>query len=95
VFFHFFFHLDEDLAPELKAECAGFGVVEELRIWEASEQELQVVAARDQVRIFVKFASLEGAEKAQKSLNQRYFAQRKVEASFYDAELYKQQKLNP
>jgi hypothetical protein len=43
----------------------------------------------------VKFASLEGAEKAQKSLNQRYFAQRKVEASFYDVELYKQQKLNP
>ena len=41
------------------------------------------------MRVFVHFASLEGARKAREALDGRFFSGRSIKAAFYDDEKFK------
>ncbi|KAI9022588.1 hypothetical protein DFJ74DRAFT_670190 [Hyaloraphidium curvatum] len=69
--------IDDDLKEEIADECGKHGKVTKVVIW--------VVDGSDTVKVYVQFEEAAAAARAQANLNGRWFAGRKVAASFYDA----------
>ncbi|KAL1916069.1 uncharacterized protein VTP21DRAFT_6073 [Calcarisporiella thermophila] len=67
--------VDDNLQGETAEECKKYGKVERCLIFEIPGQE---------VRIFVRFSTLESAGRALADLNGRFFGGRVVSARFYD-----------
>jgi len=80
--------VDDSLESETMEECSVHGPVEQCRVYEVGEVG---VPAEEAVRIFVKFATTEGATKALTSLNGRYFAKRQVKVEYYDCDKFDRQ----
>eukprot|EP00123_Amoebidium_parasiticum_P011954 comp21018_c0_seq1/m.28218 comp21018_c0_seq1/g.28218 ORF comp21018_c0_seq1/g.28218 comp21018_c0_seq1/m.28218 type:complete len:485 (-) comp21018_c0_seq1:53-1507(-) len=70
--------IDEDLKDEVTEECSNYGSVDKVVIYEEEED----------VKIFVRFDSIDGAEKAVAALNGRWFGGRKVTAEVYDGQRF-------
>ncbi|XP_031561194.1 splicing factor 45-like [Actinia tenebrosa] len=77
--------VDDDLQPETAEECAKYGEVNKVIIYEIPEG----VAEEEAVRIFVEFQRVESAIKAVVDLNGRYFGGRSVKASFYNLDRFR------
>lgn len=77
--------VDDELGPETKGECGRFGRVVCVSVDESTDLTLDDEEA---VRIFVQFEALPSAMAAIAELNGRYFAGRKIRASFYDEDRF-------
>ncbi|KAK1324853.1 hypothetical protein QJS10_CPA01g00548 [Acorus calamus] len=84
--------VDDDLEDEVASECAKYGTVTRVLIFEITEQGFP---AEEAVRIFVQFERSEETTKALIDLDGRYFGGRTVRASFYDEERFGQNELAP
>jgi splicing factor 45 len=73
--------VDPDLQSETAEECSKFGPVARVYVDEAKDL---TVDDEEAVRIFVCFEAVESALAAISDLNGRFFAGRKVKASYYD-----------
>ena len=73
---------DPSLPVEIQAECARWGEVQAVRVFEGWGQAAADGAAN--VKIFVVFAQPSGAQSARAGLDQRWFGGRRVEATLYD-----------
>lgn len=78
--------VDEELQVEIEEECAKFGEVERVIIYQEKQSEDE--NAEIIVKIFVEFKTNEAAKKAKESLNGRFFGGRRVVADIYDQDLY-------
>ncbi|EDO39985.1 predicted protein [Nematostella vectensis] len=77
--------VDDDLQPETAEECAKYGEVVKVIIY-----EIPVGAPDDEaVRIFVEFTRMESAIKAVVDLNGRYFGGRTVKANFFNLDKFR------
>ncbi|XP_033646465.1 splicing factor 45-like [Asterias rubens] len=81
--------VDDDLQPETAEECAKYGEVGRVVIYEEP-------GAPDDcaVRIFVEFQRVESAIKAVVDLNGRWFGGREVRASFYEVSKFQRYELD-
>lgn len=82
--------VDDDLQPETAEECAKYGEVAKVIIYEIPEG----VAEDEAVRIFVEFQRVESAIKAVVDLNGRYFGGRTVKATFYNLDRFRRYDLH-
>ncbi|KAI7904650.1 uncharacterized protein BX663DRAFT_484762 [Cokeromyces recurvatus] len=73
--------VDDMLQEETADECSKYGKVERCLIFEVPKGKIPDDRA---VRIFVKFAETEAAQRAVNDLNGRFFGGRVVHASFFD-----------
>ena len=73
--------VDEELEDETADECARFGRVLKATVFEVPDPS---IPSEEAVRIFVKFDSVESAQRAITELNGRTFGGRKVKAKFVD-----------
>jgi len=78
--------LDEDLESEVTDECSKYGEVEKVIIYQ--ERQSEADDAEVHVKIFVLFHATSSAERAIQSLNNRYFAGRRVSAVLYEQSMY-------
>lgn len=78
--------VDEELNEEIEEECAKFGEVEKVIIYQERQSEEE--NAEIIVKIFVEFKAPSGAVKAKEALNGRFFGGRRVQADIYDQDLY-------
>ncbi|KAL1359393.1 hypothetical protein HN51_004711 [Arachis hypogaea] len=84
--------VDDELEEEVGSECAKYGTVTRVLIFEITEPNFPTDEA---VRIFVQFERSEETTKALIDLNGRYFGGRVVQASFYDEEKFGKNELAP
>ncbi|PIN07330.1 mRNA splicing factor [Handroanthus impetiginosus] len=84
--------VDDDLEGEVAEECAKFGTVTRVLIFEITEANFPHDEA---VRIFVQFERAEQATKALIELEGRFFGGRVVHASFYDEDRFNNNELAP
>ncbi|XP_063911453.1 splicing factor 45-like [Zophobas morio] len=84
--------VDNDLQPEISEECARYGKVEKCLIFEVPKGQ---IADDKAVRIFVEFGDVDAAKKAFLALNGRFFDGRKVRASFFNFDKFKNYELAP
>ncbi|KHN20503.1 DNA-damage-repair/toleration protein DRT111, chloroplastic [Glycine soja] len=84
--------VDDELEDEVGSECAKYGTVTRVLIFEITEPNFPVHEA---VRIFVQFERSEETTKALVDLDGRYFGGRVVRASFYDEEKFSKNELAP
>ncbi|KAF4379342.1 hypothetical protein F8388_013560 [Cannabis sativa] len=84
--------VDDELEDEVGSECAKYGTVTRVLIFEITEPNFPVDEA---VRIFVQFERSEETTKALIDLDGRYFGGRTVRASFYDEERFGKNELAP
>ncbi|KAI5331617.1 hypothetical protein L3X38_021743 [Prunus dulcis] len=84
--------VDDELEDEVASECAKYGTVTRVLIFEITEPNFPVDEA---VRIFVQFERSEETTKALVDLDGRYFGGRVVRASFYDEERFGNNELAP
>ncbi|XP_015883069.2 DNA-damage-repair/toleration protein DRT111, chloroplastic [Ziziphus jujuba] len=84
--------VDDELEDEVGSECAKYGTVTRVLIFEITEPNFPVDEA---VRIFVQFERSEETTKALIDLDGRYFGGRVVRASFYDEERFGKNELAP
>ena len=84
--------VDEDLQGEIEEECAKYGKVVQVIIYQ--ERQSEAADSEVAVKIFVEFESYEEVKKAKEALNGRFFSGRKIHAAVYDQELYDQQYLS-
>ncbi|XP_071690192.1 DNA-damage-repair/toleration protein 111-like [Rutidosis leptorrhynchoides] len=84
--------VDDDLETEVAEECAKYGTVTRVLIFEITEPNFPVDEA---VRIFVQFERSEQATKALVDLEGRFFGGRTVRATFYDEERFNTNELAP
>ncbi|XAR72533.1 hypothetical protein NMG60_11019207 [Bertholletia excelsa] len=84
--------VDDELEDEVGSECAKFGTVTRVLIFEITEPNFPTDEA---VRIFVQFERAEETTKALIDLEGRYFGGRIVKASFYDEEKFNKNELAP
>ncbi|KAL6198480.1 hypothetical protein ACLB2K_028269 [Fragaria x ananassa] len=84
--------VDDELEDEVASECAKYGTVTRVLIFEITEPNFPVDEA---VRIFVQFERPEETTKALVDLDGRYFGGRVVCASFYDEERFGNNELAP
>ncbi|KAK3432664.1 hypothetical protein EUGRSUZ_D00186 [Eucalyptus grandis] len=84
--------VDDDLEEEVASECAKYGTVTKVLIFEITEPNFP---AEEAVRIFVQFERAEETTKALVDLNGRYFGGRVVHATFYDEERFSKNELAP
>lgn len=84
--------MDDELEDEVASECAKYGTVTRVLIFEITEPNFPVDEA---VRIFVQFERPEETTKALVDLDGRYFGGRVVCASFYDEERFGNNELAP
>ncbi len=73
--------VDPELQSETAEECTRFGRVSRVYVEESKDL---TVDDEEAVRIFVCFEAISSAQAAIGDLNGRFFAGRKVKASFYD-----------
>ncbi|KAJ4702986.1 DNA-damage-repair/toleration protein [Melia azedarach] len=84
--------VDDELEEEVGSECAKYGTVTRVLIFEITEPNFPVDEA---VRIFVQFERPEETTKALIDLDGRYFGGRVVRGSFYDEERFNKNELAP
>ncbi|XP_061360367.1 DNA-damage-repair/toleration protein DRT111, chloroplastic [Gastrolobium bilobum] len=84
--------VDDELEDEVGSECAKYGTVTRVLIFEITEPNFPVEEA---VRIFVQFERSEETTKALIDLDGRYFGGRVVRATFYDEEKFSKNELAP
>ncbi|XP_007022863.2 PREDICTED: DNA-damage-repair/toleration protein DRT111, chloroplastic [Theobroma cacao] len=84
--------VDDELEDEVGSECAKYGSVTRVLIFEITEPNFPVEEA---VRIFIQFERSEETTKALIDLDGRYFGGRVVKASFYDEERFSKNELAP
>uniref|UniRef100_T1J6A6 RRM domain-containing protein n=1 Tax=Strigamia maritima TaxID=126957 RepID=T1J6A6_STRMM len=78
--------LDEDLNDEVTEECARYGNVGRVVIYQEKESDDEFAAVN--VKIFVEFRCSSEAGKARDALNNRYFGGRIVKAEMYDQHMF-------
>ena len=79
--------VDDTLQGEVESECAKFGNVLKVVIYQEKQSEAE--DAEVVVKIFVEFQLNTEAECAVNTLHGRYFGGNKVQAQIYDPVLYK------
>lgn len=79
--------VDDDLQSEVESECAKFGRVVKVVIYQERQSEDE--DADIVVKIFVEFSASTEATSAVKALDARYFGGNRVSAQLYDPVLYK------
>ncbi|OMO73871.1 hypothetical protein COLO4_26828 [Corchorus olitorius] len=84
--------VDDELEDEVGSECAKYGTVTRVLIFEITEPNFP---AEEAVRIFIQFERSEETTKALVDLDGRYFGGRVVKASFYDEEKFSKNELAP
>lgn len=84
--------VDDELEDEVGSECAKYGTVTRVLIFEITEPNFPVEEA---VRIFVQFERSEETTKALVDLDGRYFGGRIVRGSFYEEEKFNNNELAP
>ncbi|XP_044497517.1 DNA-damage-repair/toleration protein DRT111, chloroplastic-like [Mangifera indica] len=84
--------VDDELEEEVGSECAKYGTVTRVLIFEITEPNFP---ADEAVRIFVQFERSEETTKALIDLDGRFFGGRVVHASFYDEERFGNNELAP
>ncbi|KAL5838940.1 hypothetical protein ACOSQ4_011549 [Xanthoceras sorbifolium] len=84
--------VDDELEEEVGSECAKYGTVTRVLIFEITEPNFP---AEEAVRIFVQFERSEQTTKAFVDLDGRYFGGRVVRATFYDEERFSKNELAP
>ncbi|EXB75234.1 DNA-damage-repair/toleration protein [Morus notabilis] len=84
--------VDDELEDEVGSECAKYGTVTRVLIFEITEPNFPVDEA---VRIFVQFERSEETTKALIDLDGRFFGGRVVRATFYDEERFSKNELAP
>ncbi|KAF9589831.1 hypothetical protein IFM89_028766 [Coptis chinensis] len=84
--------VDDELEDEVASECAKYGTVTRVLIFEITETNFPVDEA---VRIFVQFERSEETTKALIDLDGRFFGGRTVHATFYDEERFGKNELAP
>ncbi|KAI4297054.1 hypothetical protein L6164_036962 [Bauhinia variegata] len=84
--------VDDELEEEVGSECAKYGTVTRVLIFEITEPNFPAYEA---VRIFVQFERSEETTKALIDLDGRYFGGRVVRATFYDEERFSRNELAP
>ncbi|CAJ2650364.1 DNA-damage-repair/toleration protein DRT111, chloroplastic-like [Trifolium pratense] len=84
--------VDDELEEEVGSECAKYGTVTRVLIFEITEPNFPTDEA---VRIFVQFERSEETTKALVDLDGRYFGGRVVRATFYDEDKFGKNELAP
>ncbi|KAL5731553.1 hypothetical protein ACHQM5_004272 [Ranunculus cassubicifolius] len=84
--------VDDELEDEVASECAKYGTVTRVLIFEITEPDFPVDEA---VRIFVQFERSEETTKALIDLDGRFFGGRVVRATFYDEDKFGKNELAP
>uniref|UniRef100_A0A0D6R3U2 G-patch domain-containing protein n=1 Tax=Araucaria cunninghamii TaxID=56994 RepID=A0A0D6R3U2_ARACU len=84
--------VDDELEEEVASECAKYGTVTRVLIFEITEPDFP---AEEAVRIFVQFERSEQTTKALIDLDGRFFGGRVVHASFYDEDRFGKNELAP
>ncbi|KAH7426237.1 hypothetical protein KP509_11G091900 [Ceratopteris richardii] len=84
--------VDDELEDEVATECAKYGTVTRVLIFEITEPDFPPTEA---VRIFVQFERSEQATKALVDLDGRFFGGRVVRAGFYDEDRFNVNELAP
>ncbi|KAL9263498.1 DNA-damage-repair/toleration protein DRT111, chloroplastic-like protein [Drosera capensis] len=84
--------VDDELDEEVGSECAKYGTVTRVLIFEITELNFP---SDEAVRIFVQFERSEETTRAYVDLDGRYFGGRVVHAAFYDEERFSKNELAP
>ncbi|GAV67251.1 G-patch domain-containing protein [Cephalotus follicularis] len=84
--------VDDELEDEVASECAKYGMVTRVLIFEITEPNFPTDEA---VRIFIQFERSEETTKAYIDLDGRYFGGRVVHAAFYSEERFSNNELAP
>jgi splicing factor 45 len=84
--------VDDELEYEVATECANYGTVSRVLIFEITQPNFPPEEA---VRIFIQFERAEEATKAMVDLQGRYFGGRIVQATFFDEERFGRNELAP
>ncbi|XP_062233568.1 DNA-damage-repair/toleration protein DRT111, chloroplastic [Phragmites australis] len=84
--------VDDELEDEVASECARYGTVSRVLIFEITQANFP---ADEAVRIFIQFERAEEATKAMIDLQGRFFGGRVVQASFFDEEKFGRNELAP
>ncbi|KAL6839679.1 hypothetical protein ACP4OV_030618 [Aristida adscensionis] len=84
--------VDDELEDEVASECAKYGTVLRVLIFEITQTDFP---ADEAVRIFIQFERAEEATKAMIDLQGRFFGGRVVQASFFDEERFGRNELAP
>ncbi|GAB2234333.1 hypothetical protein Drorol1_Dr00003581 [Drosera rotundifolia] len=84
--------VDDELEEEVGSECAKYGTVTRVLIFEITEPNFP---SDEAVRIFVQFERSEETTRAYVDLDGRYFGGRVVHAAFYDEERFSKNELAP
>lgn len=84
--------VDDELEEEVGSECAKYGTVTRVLIFEITEPSFP---SNEAVRIFVQFERPEETTKALVDLDGRFFGGRVVRASFYEEERFNKNELAP
>ncbi|KAH7838480.1 hypothetical protein Vadar_027069 [Vaccinium darrowii] len=84
--------VDDELEDEVGSECAKYGIVTRVLIFEITEPNFP---SNEAVRIFVQFERAEETTKAVVDLEGRFFGGRVVKATFYDEDKFNKNELAP
>lgn len=84
--------VDDELEDEVGSECAKYGIVTRVLIFEITEPNFP---SDEAVRIFVQFERAEETTKAVVDLEGRFFGGRVVKATFYDEDKFNKNELAP
>ncbi|CAM0913496.1 unnamed protein product [Alopecurus aequalis] len=84
--------VDDELEDEVASECAKYGTVQRVLIFEITQANFP---ANEAVRIFVLFERTEESTKAVVDLEGRFFGGRVVRATFFDEERFGRNELAP
>uniref|UniRef100_A0A5S6QKN1 RRM domain-containing protein n=1 Tax=Trichuris muris TaxID=70415 RepID=A0A5S6QKN1_TRIMR len=78
--------VDEYLHEEVTEECARFGEVERVVIYQ--EQVGEDADSTITVKVFVKYSTVQEAEKAKNAFDGRFFSGRQIKAELYDQTMF-------
>lgn len=84
--------VDDELEDEVASECAKYGTVTRVLIFEITELNFP---REEAVRIFIQFERSEETTKALIDLDGRFFGGNVVRATFYDEERLNKNELAP
>ncbi len=89
--------VDASLVPDTTAECLKYGPVNRVVVHEVSISDRQRLQCPDEecVRTFVAFERQDSAIRAFRDMNGRFFAGRKLTASFFDEVAFGRNELAP
>ena len=84
--------VDDGLAQETQEECSKYGAVKTCVIRELSGED---IPEEEKVRLFVCFERQDGAVRACRDLNKRFFGGRQISAVFFDETRFEKRDLDP